>query len=161
MVRTISALLLVAACGSDRAGGGAPPDAPAGGSDASAIDAATSPLALACAATSATWAPNPCPTQIGVHGHAYFCFRPQWPGVTSVDVYGGFHGDATDWTQPFVSLVDDGTGTFTGSAALADGSYPYMFRVHGAADHLVRDGMYFNDQTNPSFVPSPPQAPVM
>ena len=66
-----------------------------------------------------------------------------------------------DWTTPFLSLADDGSGTFTGSAALADGSYPYMFRVHGAADHLVRDGMYFNDQTNPSFVPSPPQAPVM
>ncbi|HTR49429.1 MAG TPA: hypothetical protein VMJ10_01905 [Kofleriaceae bacterium] len=154
--------LFLIGCGSDHAASTA--DASGGGGDApadAALDATpASPLALSCAATgSSTYAPDPCPAPSGADGHADFCFRPQWPGVTSVEVYGGF-GQATDWTQPFVTLTDDGSGTFTGGAALANGNYPYMFRVHGTADNLVRDGQYLNDQTNGSFVPPPAGAPV-
>jgi len=153
--------LFVIGCGSDHAATSADASAGADAPVDAAADAPASVLALSCAATgSATFAPNPCPAPSGASGHADFCFRPQWPGVTGVDVYGGF-GQATDWTQPFVSLTDDGSGTFTGSATIANGDYPYLFRVHGTADNLVRDGQYLLDQTNASFVPAPAQAPVM
>jgi len=159
MVRIVSALVLFGCGGASHVAADA-----SGGSDAatdaSSVDAAVSPLALACAATTGGFAPNPCPAPSGAHGHADLCFRPQWPGVTAVEVYGGFHGDNTDWTAPFLALTDDGSGTFTGSAALADGTYPYLFRVHGSADNLVKDGQYLLDQTNAAFVAGPPQAPI-
>jgi len=152
------AFALLAAC---HASHSAAPDSARVMQDAPSSDAAVSPLGLACAATAGpAFAPNPCPAPSGAHGHADFCFRAQWPGVTAVEVYGGFHGDATDWTMPFLSLADDGSGTFTGSASLADGTYPYMFRVHGGADNLVRDGQYLNDQANTAFAASPADAPV-
>jgi hypothetical protein len=78
--------------------------------------------------------------------------------VTSVEVYGGF-GKGTDWTMPFLTLTNDGTGTFTGSATLANGSYPYIFRTHGGVDGLVRTGSYFNDQENAQFAPAPAASP--
>ena len=160
-MRWLAILVFVFGCGNDHAasidaaggggGGGGTADAPA--------DAAQSPLAFSCAVTNgSTFAPNPCPAPSGTSGEADFCFRPQWPGVTSVDVYGGF-GQATDWTQPFVSLANDGSGTYTGTATVANGSYPYVFRVHGTYDNLVRDGQYLLDQNNASFVPAPAQAP--
>ncbi|HEY1557434.1 MAG TPA: hypothetical protein VGF94_21510 [Kofleriaceae bacterium] len=143
-------------CGNDHA---ASPDAAGDAAADTPPDAAPTPLALMCAVTLGdAIAPNPCPAPSGADGHADFCFRPQWPGVTSVDVYGGF-GQATDWTQPYVSLTNDGSGTFTGGAALVDGSYPYLFRVHGTVDNLVKNGQYLLDQTNASFVPAPAQAP--
>jgi hypothetical protein len=55
--------------------------------------------------------------------------------VTSVEVYGGF-GQSTDWTMPFLTLTNDGSGTFTGSATLATGTYPYVFYVTGGTDNL-------------------------
>ncbi len=75
-----------------------------------------------------------------------------------MDVYGGF-GQKTDWAAPFLTLTDDGTGTFTGTASLPDGSYPYLFRPTGTDDGLVEKGRYFVDQNNPSFAPSPPGSP--
>jgi hypothetical protein len=160
-MRWLAIFLFVLGCGNDHAassidaagggGGGGTGDAPA--------DAAPSPLAFTCAVTTGnTFAPNPCPAPSGTSGEADFCLRPQWPGVTSVDVYGGF-GQATDWTQPFVSLTNDGSGTYTGTATVANGSYPYVFRVHGTYDNLVRDGQYLLDQANPSYVPAPALAP--
>lgn len=159
MRRVFALSLFVIGCGGDHAatnadgGGDASADAPA---DSSHV----SPLALSCAATAtATFAPNPCPAPSGASGHADFCFRPQWPGVTSVAVFGGF-GQAGDWKDPLVTLTDDGTGTFTGSATIANGSYPYLFQVHGSADYLVKDGQWLLDQTNASFVPAPADAPI-
>jgi hypothetical protein len=75
-----------------------------------------------------------------------------------VDVYGGF-GQATDWKSPFVSLKSDGSGTFTATTPLANGSYTYVFETQGSADNLVKDGHSFLDQYNTKFVPSPPEAP--
>ena len=86
--------------------------------------------------------------------------RPQWSGVTSVDVYGGF-GLATDWAMPFLTLTNDGSGTFTGTKALANGTYNYYFRTQGSADNLVSNGHYFLDQENPGFAPHPAGAPLM
>jgi hypothetical protein len=61
-----------------------------------------------------------------------FRYTPSWSGVTAVTVIGGF-GQASDFsaTQPFATLKDDGTGTFTGSATLASGAYLYLFHVVG------------------------------
>jgi hypothetical protein len=103
--------------------------------------------------------PNPCPAPSGKDGEASFCYRPGWAGVTSVDVYVGKTGQASDWTTPFATLTKDASGTFTGAAALADGTYPYVFRVHGSADGLVRDGTYLRDPENPSFQPTVTGAP--
>jgi hypothetical protein len=121
-------------------------------------DAHVTGLAFTCFATTAVPAPNPCPAVTGQAGQASFCYRAQWAGVTSVDVFGGF-GKATDWTTPFVSLTNDGTGTFTATTPLASGSYPYVFETHGSADNLVKDKHPFLDQYNPVFVPNPPGAP--
>jgi hypothetical protein len=79
--------------------------------------------------------------------------------VTSVDVYVGKTGQASDWTTAFTTLTNDGTGTFTGTAALADGSYPYLYRVHGSADGLVHDGTWLRDPENPQFELPPNGAP--
>jgi hypothetical protein len=135
--------------------------------DASPHDSATSDaeagmlpaaLDLHCAATTSPIHPNPCPAPSAKSGKADFCYRPQWAGVTSVDVYGGF-GQATDWKMPFVTLTNDGSGAFTGSGSIADGSYPYVFRVTGGADDLVPLPVYFNDQENPDFEPAPAASP--
>jgi hypothetical protein len=143
--------------------GGTPPDAgtDAGGSDSgtpSSDGGLPATLQLQCAATLNPPQPNPCPTPSLGSGQAEFCFRSQWAGVTSVDVYGGF-GQAMDWKMPFLTLTNDGTGTFTGSTPLANGSYPYVFRTNGSADSLVSNGHYFLDQENPQFEPAPAGAP--
>ena len=121
------------------------------------VNLGMTPLALTCSATTQAYAPDPCPAPIA--GKATFCFRPGWRGVTAVEVFGGFH-QATDWTAPFLSLTNDGSGTFVASVTLADGTYPYMFRVHGADDHLVRDGMFFDDQENAAFAHAPAASQV-
>lgn len=117
-------------------------------------------LPFACAATGAPIAPNPCPAVSGTAGHASFCFRPQWSGVTAVEVYLSTQAQAADWSAPFLALTNDGTGTFTGESAIANGTYPYVFRVHGSKDGLVKDGQYLLDQENPQFVPPPAGAPI-
>jgi hypothetical protein len=61
---------------------------------------------------------------------ATFTYQPDWTGVTAVDVIGGF-GQGTDWTKPFVSLVKQGDGSFTGSAELPPGQYQYLFVTTG------------------------------
>jgi hypothetical protein len=61
-----------------------------------------------------------------------FTYTPAWDGVTSVDVIGGFN-QSTDWTSPLVTLTGPGP-TFTGTAMLAPGSYPYLFHVVGDSD---------------------------
>jgi hypothetical protein len=127
--------------------------------DGSPLQNSDAGLPFTCAETTAHVAPNPCPVVAGTHGHAAFCFRPEWSGATGVDVYLSANGVAGDWSAPFTTLTNDGSGTFTGTATLADGTYPYVFRVHGSADGLVRDGEYLSDQENPQFVPPPTGCP--
>jgi hypothetical protein len=160
----LTALCLLAACGRPNpiapADAGTPTDAgPAPTDDNVPIGGAGLPLSCA-ALTAPPRALNPCPAPAGGSGHVGFCFRPGWAGVTGVDVYGGF-GQASDWKMPFLTLADDGTGTFVGQTAVADGTYPYMFRAHGAVDGLVKDGQYLLDPENPSFQPHVAGAPVM
>lgn len=140
--------------GSDGGGG---TDAIADGGATS--DAAPNPLGLSCATTKQTIAPSACPAPSGASGQASFCFRAQWAGVTSVDVVGGF-GQSGDWTTPFVSLKNDGTGTFTGTASIPNGSYPYLFKVTGASDGLFKNSTFMLDQEANAFEPPPPQAPM-
>jgi hypothetical protein len=142
-----------------------PPGDAAGARDSALATDSAAPTdgpaaAFSCAQTKNPPAPNPCPAPVAKSGQVSFCFRAGWSGVTAVEVYGGFHNDASDWKMPFASLTDDGTGTFTATVALADGSYPYLYRTHGAADGLVKDGQYLLDQENPQFEPNPPMAPL-
>jgi hypothetical protein len=69
-----------------------------------------------------------------------FHYKPSWNGVQSVDVLGAF-GQATDWTQPFVSLVFDGT-QYTASTEIPPGPHAYIFRVIGDADSGTRSDTY-------------------
>src|SRR5262245_21532586 len=61
-----------------------------------------------------TPAPDPVRTQAdgatGSGNPVTFRYRPGWPGVNTVKVYGDF-GQAKDWALPFLSLTPDGTGT--------------------------------------------------
>jgi hypothetical protein len=87
-------------------------------------------------------------------GKVTFCFRPSFAGVTSVQLYGGF-GQAGDWNDPFLTLADDGSGTFVVSTTLAAGAYPYVFHVTGSEDTLFKGVQSFPDQLNPRFEPAP------
>src|SRR5450432_2825369 len=126
----VSAFAIASCSSPDNVQGDAQADAPT--SDVSTpSDAGTTSdaqPALTCAATSGTFAPNPCPAPSGAANEADFCFRPQWMGVTQVDVYGQFNL-ASDWKSSFVSLTNDGSGTWVGKGTVSAGSYPYMFRV--------------------------------
>jgi hypothetical protein len=157
-MRVVASLVIAMTLGCN---GSTPAHAPDAANDTVVIDdtlATTNPLALAC--TASDYDPAPCPAPAGGAGQATLCYRPQWPGVTSVDVYVD-RGNAGDWTTPFATLADHGDGTFQATAALANGTYPYLFRVHGAAaDGLVPDGQYMLDQTNGAFVPAPANAPI-
>jgi hypothetical protein len=146
--------------GGDRGPVDAKADGPSRDASAADVEGGASPktLDLECAATTSAPNPNPCPAPSGASGEADFCYRAEWAGVTGVEVYGGF-GQSTDWKMPFVTLTNDGTGTFTGKASLAKGSYPYVFRTTGSADHLVSSGHYFLDQENTDFEPAPAGAP--
>src|SRR5690242_225074 len=48
-----------------------------------------------------------------------FSYRPAWQGVTSVGVIGAF-GTSDDWdkAKPYLTLTDDGSGNYTGTAML-------------------------------------------
>jgi hypothetical protein len=127
-----------------------------GGCGADCSDSGPVPT-FACFAVEAPLAPSACPPVAGA-GHVSFCYRAQFAGITTVEVFGTF-GQPTDWTAPFLTLTNDGTGTFTGTAAIGDGSYPYMFRVQGGADGYVLKNQYFLDQRNGSFVDTPPGSP--
>jgi hypothetical protein len=170
-------LALLAGCGGVHAGtdADAPAElatAPADLTDAPA-DLTTAPdLAVANDASMPTVTPlifscqkpitaNACPPVTGTANQASFCLRPQFPGVTKVEVYvdrGGAAG--ADWKTPFATLTNDGTGTFKATAALPNGSYPYLFRTYGNADGLARPSVFLIDQLNPAFVPSTTGSPT-
>ena len=63
-----------------------------------------------------------------------FSYTPGWKGAKGVGVIGGF-GQSNDWQEkaPFVVLQDNGSGTFTGTAMLPAGQYPYLIGVVGDA----------------------------
>jgi hypothetical protein len=151
--------------GGDQADQAAPTDASVRVDGAQALDAASAsdagpsddgatPLAFSCAATTKPLTNNPCPPMNATAGKVTFCFRPSFAGVTSVQLYGGF-GQAGDWNDPFLTLADDGSGTFVAATTLATGAYPYVFHVTGSADTLFKGTQSFPDQLNPSFVPAP------
>lgn len=163
-------LMLTAGCssadanGQDAGGDVVTTNDAAGGNDAIAdsgpiSDAGTNPLGLSCSATKQSITPSACPAPSGASGQVSFCFRAQWPGVTSVDVIGGF-GQSGDWSTPFVSLKNDGTGTFTGTASLPNGSYPYLFRATGSADGIFKTSAVLLDQEATQFEPPPPASPL-
>jgi hypothetical protein len=171
MVRKLALVLALVLVRCSSSGGDGEPDAQTdanGGSDSSsdvissdggASDAATNPMGLSCATTTQTIAPSACPAPSGAANQVSFCFRAQFAGATSVDVYGGF-GQAMDWKSPFVTLKGDGTGTFTGATSLANGSYPYLFKVTGASDGLFKNATWFLDQESSQFMPPPTGSPL-
>jgi hypothetical protein len=92
-----------------------------------------------------------------------FAYRPQWSGVTKVEVVGGF-GQPTDWskTASLVTLAKDSSGNYTATVTLPPGTYLYLFRVTGdaqAADPAtyVR---YAVDPLDTAFAPCPMQSPT-
>jgi hypothetical protein len=131
-----------------------------GSSDGGSItDGATNPMAFTCAVSKSQVSPNPCPAPAGGSGKVSFCFRAQWAGVTSVDVIGGF-GQSGDWSAAFLTLTNDGTGTFSGTTSLVDGSYSYLFRVVGSTDHIFTNTAYLLDQEATQFAHLPAAAPI-
>jgi len=92
-----------------------------------------------------------------------FSYTPGWSGVVSVDVIGQF-GQSTDWTAPLVTLHDEGSGTWTGTAELTAGSYPYLFHIVGdtAAGSAKADTYprYAIDPADPASVACPSMSPT-
>ncbi len=91
-----------------------------------------------------------------------FAYTPQWQGVMAVTVYGGF-GESSDWTAPFVTLMDDGTGTFKGQATLAAGQYLYVFKVVGdaaAGTNAAKYPRFAIDPADPNVTPCPTSSPT-
>jgi hypothetical protein len=61
-----------------------------------------------------------------------FTYKPGWLGVQSVDVIGGFGmGSGVDWVTPIATLTEGSDGSFSGSAMVPAGTYPYLFHVIG------------------------------
>ncbi len=61
-----------------------------------------------------------------------FTYKPGWLGVQTVDVIGGFgQGSGVDWVTPIATLTEGSDGSFTGSAMIPAGTYPYLFHVVG------------------------------
>jgi len=90
-----------------------------------------------------------------------FTYTPSWTGVVSVDVIGQFNQTA-DWTTPFISLTASGS-TFTGTAMLPPGTYPYLFHVVGDVDAGAAAATfprYSIDGTITDFVVCPAASPT-
>jgi hypothetical protein len=63
-----------------------------------------------------------------------FTYKPGWSGVQSVDVIGAFgQGSGVDWVTPIATLTEGSDGSFSGSAMVPAGTYPYLFHVVGDA----------------------------
>lgn len=92
-----------------------------------------------------------------------FSYHPQWGSVTKVEVVGGF-GQANDWsdTASFLTLNDDGSGTWTGTTTLPAGTYLYVFRVTG--DEAAADAGVFSryaiDPASAAYAACPMQSPT-
>ncbi len=140
-----------------------------GGTDAAVVnggvasDAGDTPIADGSASADA----GPSETSVPGDGAAQtqavtFTYAPRWRGVTSVTVVGGF-GQADDWDvkAPLVTLTNDGTGTFRGTAQLRAGSYLYLLRAVGDDDALMPAvaSTLAVDPNAPSTVPCPAASP--
>jgi hypothetical protein len=96
-------------------------------------------------------------------GSATFAYKPGWGGATEVDVIGGF-GTSDDWDikNPYLKLVDDGTGNYTGTANLASGTYPYLFHVIGdSASNDPKYDRFTIDPLNVAVAACPTGAPTV
>ncbi len=89
-----------------------------------------------------------------------FRYTPAWEGVTAVEVVGGF-GLSTDWQPkaPLVQLTVGASGTWTGTAMLAAGTYPYLFQVTGDADGPAGLVRYSVDGGLTAYVACPTGSP--
>jgi len=94
---------------------------------------------------------------------ATFSYKPQWSGVKKVEVVGGF-GQASDWskTLSLISLTNDGTGKWTGTAQLPTATYLYVFRVTGDDDSTQGAAFvhYAIDPLNTAYAACPMQSPT-
>jgi hypothetical protein len=90
-----------------------------------------------------------------------FRYKPEWAGVTAVEVIGGF-GQTTDWNPatPLVKLAADASGTWTGTATLPAGQYPYLYRVAGDASGPATYQRYAIDSGVSAFVACPTGSPT-
>ncbi len=140
---------VVVACSSSSSDGGATPT-PDGGGQA---DTSTP--------TDDGSSTQDAPIDTSKGGGFTFRYAPAWKGATKVEVYGAF-GAATDWKQPFATLADDGSGTFTGTAVVPPGQFIYVFKVTGdeAAAKPDTYARFTIDPTNPDFVPCPAESPT-
>lgn len=90
-----------------------------------------------------------------------FSYKPEWKGVTQIDVLGGF-GTASDWDpkKPFATLKDDGSGTWTASATLPAGMYLYVFHIVGDAAGPAMTERFAIDPSVSAYAPCPAASPT-
>lgn len=94
-------------------------------------------------------------------GGVELSYTPGWPGVTSVTVIGSFGAtDAWDPKKPYLTLKDDGSGTWKGSAAIPEGKHPYLFVVNGDAAGPADTSRYVLDPLRSVVVPCPAGSPT-
>lgn len=88
-------------------------------------------------------------------------YTPGWPGVTSVVVIGDF-GAAGAWDpkQPFLTLADDGTGTWRGTASVPEGEHAFLFAVNGDAEAPADTSRYVLDPLRSKVIPCPAGSPT-
>ncbi|HEY1549872.1 MAG TPA: carboxypeptidase-like regulatory domain-containing protein [Kofleriaceae bacterium] len=88
-----------------------------------------------------------------------FMYKPAWTGVQSVDVIGGFGmGSGVDWVTPIATLTEGSDGSFTGSAMVPAGTYPFLFHVVGdnaAGSGSATYSRYALDETVAEFEQCP------
>ena len=147
-----TSLAVAFACSSEPPADDIPSGAAGVGPDAAPVPTSTATL------------PDATPPDASAPPPVTFSYRPSWKGVKSVAVVGAF-GLTTDWKQPLVTLVDDGTGTFTGSVpTLGNGRYTYLLRVIGdnaaAAAKAATFPRFALDPAEASFVACPMAAPT-
>ena len=102
------------------------------------------------------------PTDSGAPVSVTFAYAPQWPGVTKVEVVGGF-GQSTDWSKTASFLTLSGSASmYTGTAMLPPGQYLYVFRVTGddSASNPATYARYSVDPTQPGFASCPMASPT-
>jgi hypothetical protein len=131
-------------------------------SSGEANNAATTPPVEAAAPAPTSAGPETGPPDADAPQAVTFSYRPSWKGVKTVEVFGAF-GQATDWTAPFVTLADSGSGTFTATApALPSGQYAYVFKVTGdeAAAAPAKLVHYALDPSTSAFLACPVGAPT-
>lgn len=102
------------------------------------------------------------PTDAGAPVSVTFAYTPQWPGVTKVEVVGGF-GQSTDWSKTASLLTLTASGnTYSGTAMLPPGQYLYLFRVTGDASAATPATYqrYAVDPLQPGFASCPAASPT-